>query len=152
MKLISSTAVMLCICTVACVLVKFLVPDGVTKKTLNLIISTVLVIAMISPVKALFNDTKINIKVPSETEITEDYNKKIIATTKTNLEKSVKEVLLQNNISINNVNVTLKTTDENSIIIDSISIYITKDNQSESSAIITLIKENYSVTPQIILE
>ena len=37
MNLISNTAVMLCICTVACILVKFLVPEGVTRKTLNLI-------------------------------------------------------------------------------------------------------------------
>ena len=62
MNLISNTAVMLCICTVACILVKFLVPEGVTRKTLNLIISTVLVITMIMPIKSLFTENnKINI-------------------------------------------------------------------------------------------
>ena len=153
MNLISNTAVKLCICTVACILVKFLVPEGGTRKTLNLIISTVLVITMIMPVKSLFTENnKININMPNETKISEEYNEKVLSTTKTNLEKSVKSILEQNNININNAVVTLKTDQNNGIIIELISIYITNDNQLTSSKITNLIKENFSVTPQIILE
>lgn len=153
MKLISNTAVMLCICTVACILVKFLVPEGVTRKTLNLIISIVLVITMIMPIKSLFTENnKININIPNETKISEEYNEKVLSTTKTNLEKSVKSILEQNNININNAVVSLKTDENNGIIIELISIYITNDNQLTSSKITNLIKENFSVTPQIILE
>lgn len=153
MKLISNTAVMISICTVACILVKFLVPEGGTRKTLNLIISTVLVITMIMPIKSLFTENnKININMPNETKISEEYNKKVLSTTKTNLEKSVKSILEQNNININNAVVTLKTDQNNGIIIESISIYITNDNQLTSRKITNLIKENFSVTPQIILE
>lgn len=153
MKLISNTAVMISICTVACILVKFLVPECGTRKTLNLIISTVLVITMIMPIKSLFiENNRININMPNETKISEEYNEKVLSTTKTNLEKSVKSILEQNNININNAVVSLKTDQNNGIIIDSISIYITNDNQLTSSKITNLIKENFSVTPQIILE
>ena len=150
MNLISNTAVMLCICTVACILVKFLVPEGVTRKTLNLIISTVLVITMIMPIKSLFTENnKININMPNEMKISEEYNEKVLSTTKTNLEKSVKSILEQNNININNAVVTLKTDQNNGIIIESISIYITNDNQLTSSKITNLIKENFSVTQKL---
>ena len=129
MNLISNTAAMLCICTV------------------------VLVITMIMPVKSLFTENnKININMPNETKISEEYNEKVLSTTKTNLEKSVKSILEQNNININNAVVTLKTDQNNGIIIELISIYITNDNQLTSSKITNLIKENFSVTPQIILE
>ena len=128
-------------------------PEGVTRKTLNLIISTVLVITMIMPIKSLFTENnKININMPNETKISEEYNEKVLSTTKTNLEKSVKSILEQNNININNAVVTLKTDQNNGIIIELISIYITNDNQLTSSKITNLIKENFSVTPQIILE
>lgn len=144
---------MLCICTVACVLVKFLVPDGVTRKTLNFVITTVLIIAMIMPIKELFTESeKINIQVPSETQITEEYNEKVLEITKENLRKSVKSLLEQNNITYNNVYVSIKTDQNNGIIIDTISIYISNQSISKSNTIIDLIKENYSVTPQIILE
>ena len=90
--------------------------------------------------------------MPNETKISEEYNEKVLSTTKTNLEKSVMSILEQNNININNAVVTLKTDQNNGIIIESISIYITNDNQLTSSKITNLIKENFSVTPQIILE
>lgn len=52
-------------------------PEGVTRKTLNLIISTVLVITMIMPIKSLFTENnKININMPNETKISEEYNEK----------------------------------------------------------------------------
>ena len=108
---------------------------------------------MIMPIKSLFTkNNKININIPNETKISEEYNEKVLSTTKTNLEKSVKSILEQNNININNAVVTLKTDQNNGIIIELISIYITNDNQLTSSKITNLIKENFSVTPQIILE
>lgn len=144
---------MLCICTVACVLVKFLVPEGVTRKTLNFVITTVLIIVMIMPIKELFTESeKINIQVPSETQITEEYNEKVLEITKENLRKSVKSILEQNNITYNNVYVSIKTDQNNGIIIDTISIYINNQSISKSNTITNLVKENYSVTPQIILE
>ena len=108
---------------------------------------------MIMPIKSLFTENnKININIPNQTKISEEYNEKVLSTTKINLEKSVKSILEQNNININNAVVTLKTDQNNGIIIESISIYITNDNQLTSSKITNLIKENFSVTPQIILE
>lgn len=153
MSVISSTAVMLCTCTIACVIIKMLLPDGKTRKTMNLIITTFLIIVMISPMINLFKKSdSINISTPDESVIMRDYDEKVLAITQENIRKSVIATLEQNNIEILNVFVKIKSSKPGGIIIDYISIYITENTRPQTSEIIKLTEENFGVTPEIILE
>lgn len=128
-----------------------LVPDGRTKKTMNLIITAFLIIVMIAPVKNLFASAE-NFKVstPDEAAIMEEYNDKVLTTTEENLKKSLISILSQNNIYVNYVEVSLRTDSENGILIDCIYIYINSDEVKDQSKIISIVQENYNITPQII--
>lgn len=151
MNTVNSTAIILCTCIVACVVIRMLVPDGRTKKTMNLIITAFLIIVMIAPVKNLFASAE-NFKVstPDEAVIMEEYNDKVLTTTEENLKKSLISILSQNNIYVNYVEVSLRTDSENGILIDCIYIYINSDEVKDQSKIISIVQENYNITPQII--
>lgn len=152
MNVVSNTSLILCTCTIACVVIKMLLPEGSTRKTINLIITAFLIIAMVVPIKNLFTTAgEFSVSTPDEAQITQDYNSKVLSVTKENLEKSLISILSQNNIPIKNVYVSLRTDSENGILIDYIYIYITEENKSHIGKIISVVEENYNITPEIIL-
>ncbi len=151
MNTVNSTAMILCTCVVACVVIRMLLPDGRTKKTMNLIITAFLIIVMIAPVKNLFASAEnFTVSTPDEAAIMEEYNDKVLTTTEENLKKSLISVLRQNNIYADNVEVSLRTDSENGILIDCIYIYINSDEVKDQSKIVSIVQENYNITPQII--
>ena len=152
MNIVSNTSLILCTCTIACVVIKMLLPEGSTRKTMNIIITAFLIIAMVVPIKNLFAVAdELSVSTPDEAKITGDYNNKVLSVTKENLEKSLISILNQNNIPVTDVDVYLRTDRENGILIDYIYIYIIEDNKSHISKIISLVEENYNITPEIIL-
>ena len=152
MNIVSNTSLILCTCTIACVVIKMLLPEGSTRKTMNIIITAFLIIAMVVPIKNLFAVAdELSVSTPDEAKITRDYNNKVLSFTKENLEKSLISILNQNNIPVTDVDVYLRTDRENGILIDYIYIYIIEDNKSHISKIISLVEENYNITPEIIL-
>jgi hypothetical protein len=152
LKFITSTAVILCTCTIACVVIKMLLPQGKTQKTMNLIITAFLIIVMISPIINLFSKSEgIEVSTPDEAKIMEEYNSKVLSVTQDNIRNSLCALLKQNSYEYSKVYVSVKTSQDNGIIIDYICIYINRDNK-HSQDIISLTEENFGITPEIVLE
>lgn len=153
MSTVTNTAVVLCTCVIACILIKMLVPQGKTQKTMNIIVTAFLIIVMISPIKNLVaSGNSFEISTPDESKIMEEYSSKVLSQTQDNLRKSLLSVLEQNGVTPEDVFVKLKTDNENGIIIDYIYIYLNENSRGKSGDAIKITEENFSITPEIVVK
>lgn len=152
-------AVTLAICASAliCTLVSNFVTDGSTKKIISLVLGAFIICSMIVPIKNAVNGFSEEI---AETDISdysvstndEAYSREILKQTRSNLESALKDLLMQNGVEINSCEIILAVTDDNSIIISSVSIYISKEYTQYSDLISEVTFQNFSVQPNIITE
>lgn len=147
----------ICASALICTLVSNLVTDGSTKKIISLVLGAFIICSMIVPIKNAVNGFSEEI---AETDITdsavstddEAYSREILKQTRKNLESALKDLLLQNGVEINSCEIILAVTDDNSIIISSVSIYIIKEYTQYSDLISEVTFQNFSVQPNIITE
>ena len=147
----------ICASALICTLVSNFVTDGSTKKIISLILGAFIICSMIVPIKNAVNGFSEEI---AETDISdlavstddEAYSREILKQTRKNLESALKDLLLQNGVEINSCEIILAVTDDNSIIISSVSIYISKEYTQYSDLISEITFQNFSVQPNIITE
>ena len=153
--LVVTTAI--CASALICTLVSNFVTDGSTKKIICLVLGAFIICSMIVPIKNAVNGFSEEI---AETDIAdsavstddETYSREILKQTRKNLESALKDLLLQNGVEINSCEIILAVTDDNSIIISSVSIYISKEYTQYSDLISEVTFQNFSVQPNIITE
>lgn len=126
------------------------------KKTLNLILGMFLLCSMVVPLIGLFSTTSyqfdfdeysMDVKQYSNS----DYESLVLTQTADNLVIAANDLLLSRDIEADNIRVGLKKTDDNSIYISSIYIYINKDYEDEAEEIKRIIGSNMSKEPVIII-
>lgn len=147
----------ICASALICTLVSNFVTDGSTKKIISLVLGAFIICSMIVPIKNAVNGFGEEI---AETDISdsavstddEAYSREILKQTRKNLESALKDLLLQNGVKINSCEIILAVTDDNSIIISSVSIYISKEYTQYSDLISEVTFQNFSVQPNIITE
>ena len=147
----------ICASALICTLVSNFVTDGSTKKIISLVLGAFIICSMIVPIKNAVNGFSEEI---AETDIAdsavstddEAYSREILKQTRKNLESALKDLLLQNGVEINSCEIILAVTDDNSIIISSVSIYISKEYTQYSDLISEVTFQNFSVQPNIITE
>lgn len=147
----------ICASALICTLVSNFVTDGSTKKIISLVLGAFIICSMIVPIKNAVNGFSEEI---AETDIAdsavstddEAYSREILNQTRKNLESALKDLLLQNGVEINSCEIILAVTDDNSIIISSVSIYISKEYTQYSDLISEVTFQNFSVQPNIITE
>lgn len=147
----------ICASALICTLVSNFVTDGSTKKIISLVLGAFIICSMIVPIKNAVNGFS---EVIAETDIsdlavsTDDvaYSREILKQTRKNIESALKDLLLQNSVEINSCEIILAVTDDNSIIISSVSIYISKEYTQYSDLISEVTFQNFSVQPNIITE
>ena len=147
----------ICASALICTLVSNFVTDGSTKKIISLVLGAFIICSMIVPIKNAVNGFSEEI---AETQISdsavstddEAYSREILKQTKKNLESSLKDLLLQNGVEINSCEIILALTDDNSIIISSVRIYISKEYTQYTDLISEITFQNFSVQPNIITE
>lgn len=147
----------ICASALICTLVSNFVTDGSTKKIICLVLGAFIICSMIVPIKNAVNGFSEEI---AETDIAdsavstddEAYSREILKQTRINLESALKDLLLQNGVEINSCEIILAVTDDNSIIISSVSIYISKEYTQYSDLISEVTFQNFSVQPNIITE
>ena len=147
----------ICASALICTLVSNFVTDGSTKKIICLVLGAFIICSMIVPIKNAVNGFSEEI---AETDIAdsavstddEAYSREILKQTRSNLESALKDLLLQNGVEINSCEIILAVTDDNSIIISSVSIYISKEYTQYSDLISEITFQNFSVQPNIITE
>ena len=147
----------ICASALICTLVSNFVTDGSTKKIICLVLGAFIICSMIVPIKNAVNGFSEEI---AETDIAdsavstddEAYSREILKQTRKNLESALKDLLLQNGVEINSCEIILAVTDDDSIIISSVSIYISKEYTQYSDLISEVTFQNFSVQPNIITE
>lgn len=147
----------ICASALICTLVSNFVTDGSTKKIISIVLGAFIICSMIVPIKNAVNGFSEEI---AETDIAdsavstddEAYSREILKQTRKNLESALKDLLLQNGVEINSSEIILAVTDDNSIIISSVSIYISKEYTQYSDLISEVTFQNFSVQPNIITE
>lgn len=147
----------ICASALICTLVSNFVTDGSTKKIICLVLGVFIICSMIVPIKNAVNGFSEEI---AETDIAdsavstddEACSREILKQTRKNLESALKDLLLQNGVEINSCEIILAVTDDNSIIISSVSIYISKEYTQYSDLISEVTFQNFSVQPNIITE
>ena len=147
----------ICASALICTLVSNFVTDGSTKKIVSLVLGAFIICSMIVPIKNAVNGFSEEI---AETQISdsavstddEAYSREILKQTRSNLESALRDLLLQNGVEINSCEIILALTDDNSIIISSVSIYISKEYTQYSDLISQITFQNFSVQPSIITE
>lgn len=154
MNEISAVTIAICGSALICTLVMNFVSDGGTRKIINIVLGAFVICSMIIPVKNLvtgISNSPAEITAPEELTATADeaYSKQIVSQTRANLESALKDLLLQNNIEISSCEIILSLTDENSIIISSISIYINQEYTQYADTIDEIVFQNFSVHPNI---
>lgn len=154
MNEISAVTIAICASALICTLVMNFVSDGGTRKIINIVLGVFVICSMIIPVKNLvtgISNSPAEITAPEELTATADeaYSKQIVSQTRANLEFALKDLLLQNNIKISSCEIILSLTDEKSIIISSISIYINQEYTQYADTIDEIVFQNFSVHPNI---
>lgn len=155
-ELLSVTSA-ICASALICTLVSNFVTDGSTKKIVSLVLGAFIICSMIVPIKNAVNGFSEEI---AETDISdsavstddEAYSREILKQTRSNLESALRDLLLQNGVEINSCEIILALTDDNSIIISSVRIYISKEYTQYSDLISEITFQNFSVQPSIITE
>ena len=147
----------ICASALICTLVSNFVTDGSTKKIICLVLGAFIICSMIVPIKNAVNGFSEEI---AETDISdsavstddEAYSREILKQTRINLESALNDLILQNGVEITSCEIILAVTDDNSIIISSVSIYISKEYTQYSDLISEVTFQNFSVQPNIITE
>lgn len=147
----------ICASALICTLVSNFVTDGSTKKIISLVLGAFIICSMIVPIK---NTVSGFCEEIAETDISdsavstddEAYSREILKQTRINLESALKDLLLQNGVEINSCEIILALTDDNSIIISSVCIYISKEYTQYTDLISEITFQNFSVQPNIITE
>lgn len=147
----------ICASALICTLVSNFVTDDSTKKIVSLVLGAFIICSMIVPIKNAVNGFSEEI---AETDISdsavstddEAYSREILKQTRSNLESALRDLILQNGVEINSCEIILALTDDNSIIISSVRIYISKEYTQYSDLISEITFQNFSVQPNIITE
>lgn len=147
----------ICASALICTLVSNFVTDGSTKKIVSLVLGAFIICSMIVPIKNAvngFNEEIAETDISDSAVSTDDeaYRREILKQTRSNLESALKDLLLQNGVEINSCEIILALTDDNSIIISSVSIYISKEYTQYTDLISEVTFQNFSVQPNIITE
>lgn len=126
------------------------------KKTLNLILGMFLLCSMVVPLIGLFSTTSYEFdfdeySMDVKQDSNSDYESLVLTQTADNLVIAANDLLLSRDIEADNIRVGLKKTDDNSIYISSIYIYINKDYEDKAEEIKRIIGSNMSKEPVIII-
>ena len=126
------------------------------KKTLNLILGMFLLCSMVVPLIGLLSTTSYQLdfdeySMDVKQDSNSDYESLVLTQTADNLVIAANDLLLSRDIEADNIRVGLKKTDDNSIYISSIYIYINKDYEDKAEEIKRIIGSNMSKEPVIII-
>ncbi len=156
MSEIGTIVSVICVCAIASSIIRVVVPQGNTTKLLNTVIGVFILCCMIVPVKNFITNFNANITITEPngdlSSLSLDaYNQAVIIETQNTLQNTLVSYLASENIQTQEVSVTLDSTDEGGIYIDSISIYISNQDSSHTQRIIELTEQKFQITPSIIL-
>ncbi len=156
MNALRSAAVIVCICCIACSIISLVAPPGKMKKIVNLVLGMFMICSMIIPVVGLFDSFSADFEldestVEYNTDTSDVYNQLVLNQTADNLVIAANNLLQSEGISAENIEIGLKKSDNNSIYISMINIYISRQDENRAQEITKIISSNMSKEPVIII-
>lgn len=156
MNALRSAAVIVCICCIACSIISLVAPLGKMKKIVNLVLGMFMICSMIIPVVGLFDSFSADFEldestVEYNTDTSNVYNQLVLNQTADNLVIAANNLLQSEGITAENIEIGLKKSDNNSIYISMINIYISRQDENRAQDITKIISSNMSKEPVIII-
>lgn len=156
MNTLSSVSVTACACCIACCVLSLIFPDGAMKKTLNLVMGAFLICSMLIPVIGSVKSLSFEFDAKQEgLSFNQDYSamyeEEVLNKTAENLVIVANDLLISENIVAENIEVAIKKSDNNSIYISTINIYINETNSVKTETIKRIIERNMSKEPVVIV-
>ncbi len=155
MSALRSAAVIACVCCVACSVISLVAPLGRMRKTVNLILGLFIICSMLIPLVGVFTtdvpDLNLEEQYYDKSFSKEEYEKLVLNETADNLVVAANDLLISENIVVDNIEIGIKKSDNNSIYISRIYIYISKDSESKVDDIKRTISSNMSKEPVVII-
>lgn len=157
MNSIYTLTAVICSSAIICTIFSNFVTDSGIKKMLNIILGAFIVCTLIVPIKNAIGEISVNVEnydTQQELVSTADqaYSNEVISLTQENLEQTLKDILKQNGIEINRTKIILALSDEKSIIISYIGIYISKEYTLYTDKISEIVYDNFTIVPNIMTE
>lgn len=157
MNSIYTLTAVICSSAIICTILSNFVTDSGIKKMLNIILGAFIVCSLIVPIKNSIGEISVNVEnydTQQELVSTADqaYSNEVISLTQENLEQTLKDILRQNGIEINRTKIILALSDEKSIIISYIGIYISKEYTLYTDKISEIVYDNFTIVPNIMTE
>lgn len=155
MSSVAAVAAIICVSALACSFVSIAVPQGPTKKVMNIVLGIFILCTMIVPIKNAVENFSFEISVADSAEdltasADEAYNNAVISETKSILESNLKSVLSQKNINTEEIEINMSVDEKGGIYVNSIRIYILKKDEALINEIIAITKEKYETIPEVI--
>lgn len=144
-----------CVISIVVSLLGIISPNGMTEKTLNLVIGVFIICAMLAPVKSFFADFsfKLNFEQKSEaisSNAQQAYNKAVIDECRSRLESSLVSNLRDDDYNVNKVEIKLDKKEDGGIYVSCIYIYIDK-TETRIQKIIRCTEQEFKITPRVIV-
>ena len=151
---LKSSSIVISVCCIVCSMLSVIAPMGRMKKTVDIVLSVFLLSSMIIPIVSvlLIDDTKIEISeqaVDMKQIDEQSYEELVLKQTADNLVDVTANILKTEGIEVENIILSLKKTDKNSIYISKIDIYINKAYEDKINKIKSIISSNMSKEPEI---
>ena len=156
MTALNTAASVLCASAVICALMSLIVPYDRMKKAVNLVLSLFLICSLILPVKSAIEQLSLDETFSEYDESIsfsqEDFNKAVLKETANSLVLCADELLKNEGLKANDIKLSLRISDEGSIYVGSVLIYISREYEDKAGEIEKIIYRNFSKEPQIIVE
>ena len=144
MELIKEFTVGLVIVCVTGAIIIILTPEGSIEKQVKTAVSLVMLLCFIYPFcSGIEIDFSFDIPIETESEISSE--ELFIDTFRNQLISDIKEYLSENDINVSNIEITMHTTDENEILIESVTVYLFADSKPETEITQQLIKNKFGI-------
>ncbi len=144
-----------CVVSIVVSLLGIISPNGMTEKTLNLVIGVFIICAMLIPVKSFFTDFDFKLDFAKKSEAVSSqaqqaYNKAVVDECRNRLEGSLLSILKNNDFDVNKVEIKLDKKEDGGIYVSRIYIYIDK-TETRIQKIIRRTEQEFKITPRVIV-
>ncbi|MFZ2538293.1 MAG: stage III sporulation protein AF [Oscillospiraceae bacterium] len=143
----------ICITTVVTSIFSMLTPNTKLDKVLKFAISLFFLTSIVSPFVNNKLDFRIDIsditQTPQTRELSQSIENQFVSIAKSNIENTVGNLLLRENISSKKIEVLININEDNSISINKLMVYINKSDEKRKQDIEKIVKEGAGFAPQV---
>ena len=154
---VKTFAVTLCLCCIACSIISLLCSDTRMKKVVSLVMGAFIVCSLLLPLFSLTALSADDFRITTDStgldiDSEESYKKAVLDETAKNLVIAADDLLKQEEIRAKNIELAIKLSEDDSIYISKIYIYINKADEQKAEKIKSIIEKNMNKEPVIVAD